>query len=70
MKDEHPRELDLAREELNILHACVDRDDTELEFLELHARTLLHHILSARAAVNLRPDAYADRSHHLAGRRG
>ena len=57
MHAQHPRELDLAKVELHILHQCVDQEDTELAFLELHARTLLHHIQNARAAVNLRSDA-------------
>lgn len=68
MKEEHPRELELAKEELNILRACVDREDTELGFLELHARTLLHHILNARAAVNLESDRFAERRSHSTAR--
>ena len=41
------RELDLAREQLIILLDCLDRNDTKLEFLELHARALLTHIQNA-----------------------
>jgi hypothetical protein len=43
-----PRELQLAREEVLILLNGLDNSETQLEFLELHARAILAHIRDAR----------------------
>ena len=61
MDARRPRELELAKVEVGILNECVGQDDAELAFLELHARTLLHHIQNARFAFSLQvdtPDEY------------
>jgi hypothetical protein len=48
MQGKRPRELQLAKAELLILLDCIDLDQTELSFLELHAKALLNHIASAK----------------------
>ncbi len=62
MERVHPRELELARVEVGILNECVGHEDTELAFLELHARTLLTHIVNARRASNKPAEGWDYRS--------
>jgi hypothetical protein len=52
METKSPREIKLAKEQLMILIESIDRNDTDLEFLEVHARALLHHIQNARYSTD------------------